>query len=115
MGVTGAIGPSVAIQIGACRLPDIGGGSEMVGIAGTGFIERIAKRAQRGMASVIIHVEKEEDIRVGGVDDLQRGKDLRVVAAHDITEQKARPGAGQPGVKHGDTERFGADASACET
>jgi hypothetical protein len=69
--------------------------------------QRFCHRSKRRETCVVIHVEKEEDVRIRRGDDVSRGKHLRVITLNNVSKEKSRPVARERGVEDGEAEGFG--------
>ena len=89
----------VAVEIDAGRAPAVGRGGEKVGVVRAPVAQRLAQRRQRREPCVMVHVEEQEDIRIGRRDDVERRENLRVVPPQrcPAAEGRARRGTGRYG------------------
>jgi hypothetical protein len=79
----------VAVEVDTGRPSAVGRQGEpvRVGMALGGNL--LCQRVERGVSGVEIHIQQNEDIRIGGGDDLGRRLHLRVVSCDDVGQQQA--------------------------
>ena len=100
MGVARGAAGAVAIEIDARGDAGVGGKGEEIR---EGCIEARVEGGEGLKAGVIVDAEKQEDIRLGGVQDGAGGDDLGGIAA-DVAQKEAGGFAGEAGGPDGDAE-----------